>query len=223
MTRAGRNLRRGRIYRYVVPVAGGLSMVSGTSKIAHQSAAAGILIGTSLLGFASTAPAADGSDVPMGAGAPSPAHNFEGGLAVTAALGRGAWLFGGAEFGARILQRVSLTAFFDAPLAHDPMEADCGDVYCPTSEYKIGARARFHIMPSFVIDPWVGLAGAARIDAGTPTKVALDAEGSVGADVRLGQVAFGPFGFVNQQLSRSDWPSGWKGQVGLGIRGSIDF
>jgi hypothetical protein len=198
-------------------------MLSGTFRMAHRSAAAGILIGAPLIGLASTASAADGAGVPVGAGGPNQACNFEGGLAVSASMGRGAWLFGGAEFGARIFQRISLTAFFDASLAHDPMESDCGDVYCPTSEYKVGARARFHIMPSFVIDPWVGLAAAVRIDSGKPTKSALDAEGSAGADLRLGRVAFGPFGFVNQQLSRSDWPSGWQGQVGLGIRGGVDF
>jgi len=198
-------------------------MATDTRKMAHRSAAAGILIGASLVGLASTASAASGAGVPVAAGAPNPAYDFEGGLAVSGSLGRGAWLFAGAEFGVRIFQRISLTAFFDASLAHDPMEADCGDVYCPTSEYKAGARARFHIVPSFVIDPWVGLAAAVRIDAGTPTKSALDAEGSVGADVRLGQIAFGPFGFVTQPLSRSDWPSGWQGQLGLGIRGGVDF
>jgi hypothetical protein len=74
-----------------------------------------------------------------------------------------------------------------------------------------------------VIDPWVGFAAAARIDAGKPTKGAFDGEVSVGADVRLSPVAFGPFAFLSEQLSRSDWPSGWQGQLGFGIRAGMDF
>jgi hypothetical protein len=198
--------------------------LSGTYKMGHRSAAAAILIGTSLTGLPATVFAADGAGAPASALAEKPDYNLEAGLAVSAAMGRGAWVFGGFEFGVRVLERLSLTAVFDASFAHDPMEADCGDVYCPDSEYKVGARARLHVLPSFVIDPWAGLGGVARIDTGKlGTKGGFDAQVSLGADVRLGHVAFGPFGFLNEPLSRSDWPSGWQGQLGLGFRGAMNF
>ncbi len=198
--------------------------MSGTYKMTHRSAAAAILIGTSLTGLPTAVFAADGAGAPADGLAPKPDYTLEGGLAVSAAMGRGAWIFGGLEFGVRLFERLSLAALFDASFVHDPMEADCGDVYCPDSEYKVGARARFHVLPSFVIDPWVGLGGVARIDTGKlGTKGGFDAQVSLGADVRLGPFAFGPFGFLNEPLSRSDWPSGWQGQLGLGLRGAMDF
>jgi hypothetical protein len=139
-------------------------------------------------------------------------------------MGRGAWLFGGVELGARFVERISLAALFDASLAHDAMEADCSDVYCAKSEYKLGARARLHLLPQFVVDPWVGYAMAARIDTGTrANKSSLDGEASLGANVRLAGVAFGPFGFWSLPLVRTDWPSGRKDQVGLGIRVGMTF
>jgi hypothetical protein len=183
-----------------------------------------MLLGATVIAGPSTASAAENPVAPTGAGTTNRAYRLEGGLPLSVAMGRGAWLFGGVEFGARFAENVSLMAFFEASLAHDPMEADCSNVYCAASEYKLGARARVHFLPHFVVDPWFGCAMAARIDVGTSTnKSALDVEASLGTDVRIADVAIGPFGFLNLPLVPTNWPSGWKEQVGLGIRVSTVF
>jgi len=139
-------------------------------------------------------------------------------------LGRGAWIFASAGAALWLVDRLSIGAYFDAALAGDPLEADCGPNYCAQQEYKVGARARWHISPAFIVDPWVGIGIGGRFDV-SPTKNinGIDASASIGADVRLGRVAFGPFGFIEQPLVHSPVWSLWQGQLGVGIRGDYRF
>lgn len=153
---------------------------------------------------------------------------IELGLSTYGAVGRGgAWIYASARGAMWFAERFSAGAYLDTAILGDPLEADCSNVYCAKSAYKVGAQARLHAFPSFVVDPWLGLGVGGHFDVGSRgTATGMHASASVGADVRLGRVAFGPFGFLEEPLVRSSlWQSEskWQGQLGFGIRADLLF
>jgi hypothetical protein len=146
-------------------------------------------------------------------------------LSLYAGLGRRAgWIFASAGAAMWFFDHLTLGVYLDVALFGDTLEADCSNVFCAQQEYKIGSRARWHVAPTFIIDPWVGVGiGGHFDDSRTKTVGGIDGSASVGADVRLGRVTLGPFGFIDQPLTQSDVWSGWQGQVGLGLRGAYAF
>jgi hypothetical protein len=148
----------------------------------------------------------------------------EAGLSIYGAMGRGAWIFASAEAAIWFAQRFSVGGYLGVSMTGDPMEADCSNRFCPQGEYKIGSRARLHVLPAFIVDPWLGVGIGGRFDVDRTREVsAIDASASLGADVRLGRVAVGPFGIIEEPLVDSAVWQTWQRQIGLGVRADLTF
>jgi hypothetical protein len=139
-------------------------------------------------------------------------------------MGRGAWIFAELGAGGWIVPHLAWGGYVALSIANDPMEADCSNRQCMTHEYKLGTRLRFHLFPDLVVDPWLGVSAGARLDAGNrESKAGLDVGVLLGVDVRLGQFAFGPYGFIDQPLTKYDEIDTWDGQFGLGVHFDVRF
>jgi hypothetical protein len=122
------------------------------------------------------------------------------------------------------LPNLALGGYMAVAVLNDPLDADCGANHCMTHESKIGARLRYHLFPNLVVDPWLGVSAGGRFNSRVgESKTGFDVGALLGVDVRLGQFAFGPYGFVEQPLTKYDEDPTWDGQVGLGLHFDVKF
>lgn len=103
----------------------------------------------------------------------------------------------------RLMPALSLGAYADVVSSVSKCEgADCA----PGLE-RIGARAALHLIPDFVVDPWLGASmGAVHVnDSSDPWRADFAVE--VGVDLRpVNWLAFGPYISVSRALeARSDY------------------
>jgi hypothetical protein len=180
----------------------------------------GLMTATALLG-ATTKVSSAPSEAPR---ADNPPAGIDAGFSSYVAGGRGAWIF--AELGAYgwIAPNLALGGYVAVAVLNDPLDADCGANHCMTHEYKLGARLRFHLFPDLVVDPWAGVSAGGRLNTrAQESKTGFDVGALLGVDVRLDRFAFGPYGFVDQSLTKYNDDPRWDGQVGLGLHFDVKF
>lgn len=141
------------------------------------------------------------------------------------AFGRGAYLFTGVNGHYHLHRYVAIGGYFDGSVLSDSMSGDCAytEYGCERRAFRTGATARVDTLPTSVVDPWVGAALGGWLIHGktdymySTVKGGAELEGSVGIDVRVPHVSFGPYGFAALALGNAD------PQLGYGIRAAARF
>ncbi|MDI1446997.1 hypothetical protein [Polyangium sp. 6x1] len=141
----------------------------------------------------------------------------------------GAYLSMGVSGYYRPHRNVGVGGYFDGSFTGDALGGDAcfyDDYGCSRGMFRAGAAARFDVLPSYVVDPWVGVeAGAVwlrsnGIDEAHSLRVVGDLEADLGIDVRVPYVSFGPYGLVSAALGADGVTFG---RVGVGFRVAARF
>lgn len=128
------------------------------------------------------------------------------------------YAFAGLDAGYRLVPELAVGGYAAKTLATFAMsDESCGGSTCPGFS-RLGARAELHLVPGFLIDPWVALGGGPRFVEGSARAELLV---SAGLDVRpLRALALGAF--VGLSPSSETGPKGGTTDVGLRVTLSFD-
>jgi len=181
-----------------------------------------------VIGAALAAPAPARADEPAPAGADEPPEVAEigvrGSLAIT---DHGGFGFAGVSGLYHVYRHVALGGYLEGSLVEDPMGDYCWyeGWGCPDFAWRVGAMARVDVLPTFVLDPWVGLGlgtfwAHSRVEGGSTVHGRAELEGTVGLDVRVPRVSFGPYGLLVLSL---DPEAPGFGALGYGLRVAVRF